>query len=125
MSDGGSRGAAFLDRDGTIIDDAHYIADPELGRLRPGAAEAIVELNRAMVPVIVVTNQSGMARGLITESAYRSVEARLAELLASRGARIDATYVCPPQAGYPALPARRRGARPRSDEVALCWRSMA
>ena len=95
MSDGGGRAAAFLDRDGTIIDDAHYIADPELVRLRPGAAEAIAELNRAMIPVIVVTNQSGVARGLITESAYRSVEGRLAELLASRGARIDATYVCP------------------------------
>ena len=95
MSDTGSRAAAFLDRDGTIIDDAHYIADPELVRLRPGAAEAIAALNRAKVPVIVVTNQSGMARGLVTESAYRRVEARLAELLASRGARIDATYVCP------------------------------
>lgn len=95
MTDSGGRGAAFLDRDGTIIDDTHYLSDPELVRLRPGAADAIAALNRAAIPVIVVTNQSGMARGLITESAYRSVEARLAALLAAQGARIDATYVCP------------------------------
>ena len=95
MSDAGGRRAAFLDRDGTIIDDANYIADPELVRLRPGAAEAIAALNRQRIPVVVVTNQSGLARGLISESAYRSVEERLAELLAAQGARIDATYVCP------------------------------
>ena len=95
MTDARARGAAFLDRDGTIIDDAHYIDEPELVHLRPGAAEAIAALNRAAMPVVVVTNQSGIARGLITESAYRSVEARLAELLAAHGARIDATYVCP------------------------------
>jgi histidinol-phosphate phosphatase family protein len=95
VTGGTLRGAAFLDRDGTIIDDAHYIADPELVRLRPGAGEAIAALNRAGIPVIVVTNQSGMARGLISESDYRRVEARLAELLATHGARIDATYVCP------------------------------
>ena len=95
MTEGAGRGAAFLDRDGTIIDDAHYIADPDLVRLRPGAAEAIAALNHAAIPVIVVTNQSGIARGLITETAYRRVEARLAELLEAHDARIDATYVCP------------------------------
>ena len=89
------RGAAFLDRDGTIIDDAHYIADPKLVRLRPGAGDAIAALTRAGIPVIVVTNQSGMARGLVSESDYRRVEARLTELLATHGAHIDATYVCP------------------------------
>ena len=95
MTGRGGRGAAFLDRDGTIIDDTHYLADPQLVRLRSGAADAIAALNQAAIPVIVVTNQSGMARGLITESAYRSVESRLTELLAASGARIDATYVCP------------------------------
>lgn len=95
MTDAEVRGAAFLDRDGTIIDDAHYIADPELVHLRPGAADAIAALNRAAIPVIVVTNQSGMARGLISEKAYQRVERRLADLLAADGAHIDATYVCP------------------------------
>ena len=95
MTDTAARGAAFLDRDGTIIDDVHYIARPELVRLRPGAADAIAALNRASIPVIVVTNQSGMARGLISESDYQRVEARVAELLAAHEAHLDATYVCP------------------------------
>lgn len=95
MSAAPLRAAAFLDRDGTIIDDAHYIARPELVRLRPGAGEAIARLNAASIPVIVVTNQSGIARGLVTWAAYDTVADRLAELLAARGAHIDATYVCP------------------------------
>jgi len=89
------RAAAFLDRDGTIIDDDHYIAKPELVRLRPTAASAIARLNRASIPVIVVTNQSGIARGLVTDADYARVAQRLDELLAAEGARIDATYVCP------------------------------
>ena len=89
------RGAAFLDRDGTIIDDAHYIAKPELVRLRSGAAEAIARLNRAGVPVIVVTNQSGIARGMLSVADYERVAARMAELLSQQGAHIDATYMCP------------------------------
>ena len=95
MTQAEARSAVFLDRDGTIIDDAHYIADPALVRLRAGAGEAIAALNKAAVPVIVVTNQSGLARGIISDSAYQSVEARLAALLAAHGARIDSTYVCP------------------------------
>jgi histidinol-phosphate phosphatase family protein len=95
------RGAAFLDRDGTIIDDVHYIARPELVGLRPHAAAAIARLNRAGIPVIIVTNQSGIARGLISRAGYDSVAARMTELLAREGARVDATYVCPhhPQFG--------------------------
>ena len=89
------RGAAFLDRDGTIIDDVHYIARPELVRLRPDAGAAIARLNRAGIPVIIVTNQSGIARGLITQGDYEKVAARMTELLARNGARVDATYVCP------------------------------
>jgi histidinol-phosphate phosphatase family protein len=95
VSEGSSRPAAFLDRDGTIIDDAHYISKPELVHLRPGAAVAIAELNRAEIPVIVVTNQSGIARGLLTRSEYERVAARLDALLAEQDALIDATYMCP------------------------------
>ncbi|HKW48412.1 MAG TPA: HAD family hydrolase [Gemmatimonadaceae bacterium] len=90
-----ARAAAFLDRDGTIIDDAHYIGDPDLVRLRPGAADAIARLNRAGIPVIIVTNQSGIARGVLSQADYERVASRMAELLAKEGARIDATYVCP------------------------------
>jgi HAD superfamily hydrolase (TIGR01662 family) len=59
------RPGAFLDRDGTIIRDAEYISDPARVELLPGAANAIRQLNAAGVPVIVVTNQSGIARGLV------------------------------------------------------------
>jgi len=89
------RAAAFLDRDGTIIDDVNYIARPELVRLRPSAAPAIARLNRSGVPVIIVTNQSGIARGLISQADYDRVAARMEELLAEDDAHVDATYVCP------------------------------
>jgi histidinol-phosphate phosphatase family protein len=89
------RPAVFLDRDGTIIDDTNYVADPALVRLRPTAADAIARLNSASIPVIVVTNQSGIARGLISPTDYERVATRLAALLAEHGAVIDATYMCP------------------------------
>lgn len=89
------RGAAFLDRDGTIVEDTDYLARPEDVRLLPGAATAIRELNARAIPVIVATNQSGIARGLLTREEYEAVRRRLDELLAAEGARIDATYVCP------------------------------
>ena len=89
------RPAAFVDRDGTLIVDVNYISRPADVALLPGAAAALRRLNEAGVPVIVVTNQSGIARGLFDEAAYESVRARLAELLAAEGARIDASYHCP------------------------------
>ena len=90
-----ARGAVFLDRDGTIIEDTGYIADPEAVRLLPGAGPAIARLNRAGRPAIVVTNQSGIARGLLDEAAYAAVARRLEALLADDGARLDAHYHCP------------------------------
>ncbi len=89
------RPCVFLDRDGTIIADPGYLRDPALVVLLHGAGPAIARLNRAGLPVIVVTNQSGISRGLLTEAEYRSVAARLEQLLAPFGARIDATYHCP------------------------------
>jgi D-glycero-D-manno-heptose 1,7-bisphosphate phosphatase len=90
----GRRGA-FLDRDGTIIHDANYIRDPNDVELLPGAAAAIARLNRAGVVVTVITNQSGIARGWLTQADYESVRGRIDELLALEGARIDETFVCP------------------------------
>ena len=87
--------AAFLDRDGTIIRDASYVRDPVDVELLPGAAAAIRRLNAHGVPVIVVTNQSGIARGYLNENDYERVRHRLDILLAEQGARIDATYMCP------------------------------
>ena len=85
----------FLDRDGTVIEDRHYLADPDGVRLLPGAASAIASLNAAGWPVVVVTNQSGVGRGFITEAQYRSTEKRLGDLLADAGAVLTATYHCP------------------------------
>ena len=91
-----TRRAVFLDRDGTIIRDADYIRDPAHVELLPGAASAIRRLNDAGIPVVVVTNQSGIARGFFTERENQRVQERMEELLdADSGARIDATYVCP------------------------------
>ncbi|GAC1651582.1 MAG: hypothetical protein NVS4B3_12540 [Gemmatimonadaceae bacterium] len=94
MSDGG-RPAAFLDRDGTIIVDRHYVARAEDVVLLPGAAQAITRLNAAGIVVVVVTNQSGIARGYLTEAEYLLVAARLNDVLAEHGAEIVASYHCP------------------------------
>jgi histidinol-phosphate phosphatase family protein len=91
----GKRPAAFLDRDGTIMRDAAYVGDPMHVELLPGAAAAIRRLNDAGIAVIVVTNQSGIARGWLTVDDYERVRAQLDVLLAKETARIDATYFCP------------------------------
>ena len=85
----------FLDRDGTIIRDVNYLSRAEEVELLPGAAEAIARLNHASVPVIVITNQSGIARGLFTVDNYLLTQQRLDRLLSEQNARIDATYYCP------------------------------
>ena len=87
--------AVFLDRDGTIIEDAGYLRDPAGVGLLPGAAQAIRQLNEHGLIVVVATNQSGIARGLITLDQYRATEQRLDQLLTLQGARIDAHYFCP------------------------------
>lgn len=87
--------AVFLDRDGTIMEDAHYIKSPEQVRLIPGAAAAIKRLNDARIPVVVVTNQSGIARGIFTVDDYEKVRVRFESLLSGEGARVDASYYCP------------------------------
>ncbi len=89
------RPAAFIDRDGTIIRDLHYLNDPERVELIPGAAAAMSRLRAAGFAVVVVTNQSGIARGLMTVSDYERVRARVEWLMAAAGARLDATYMCP------------------------------
>jgi len=89
------RRAAFLDRDGTIIEDTGFVRDADGVRLIKRSAEAIRRLNEAGWVVVVVTNQSGIARGLFTTKEYDAVAARVDALLAEHGAHIDATYMCP------------------------------
>jgi D-glycero-D-manno-heptose 1,7-bisphosphate phosphatase len=90
-----ARRAAFLDRDGTIIEDVNYIARPDQVRLRPTAAEAIALLNEHDITVVVVTNQSGIARGMFTVADYEAVRDRVDRVLAEHGAHVDASYYCP------------------------------
>lgn len=87
--------AVFLDRDGTIMEDAHYIRSPDQVRLIPGAAAAVKRINDADVPAIVVTNQSGIARGIFKPEDYEAVRKHFESLLEAQGARIDASYFCP------------------------------
>jgi D-glycero-D-manno-heptose 1,7-bisphosphate phosphatase len=95
MADG--RRAVFLDRDGTIVDDPSpgFLHEPGRVRLLPGAAEAIHRLNEAGWLVVIVSNQSGIARGLYDGAAYAAVQRRLGELLAAHAAHVDAAYHCP------------------------------
>jgi D-glycero-D-manno-heptose 1,7-bisphosphate phosphatase len=89
------RGAVFLDRDGTVVEDPGFLHQPDAVRLLPGAAEAIRRLNDADWPVVTVSNQSGIARGLYPVAAYEAVQLRLGELLAAHGAHVDASFFCP------------------------------
>lgn len=85
----------FLDRDGTIIEDTHFISRPDDVRVLPGAAEAIARLNAAGIPVVVVTNQSGIGRGYFSAAEYEKVNERIAAELEKAGARLDAVFHCP------------------------------
>ncbi len=90
-----NRPAVFLDRDGTIIEDAGYIGDPQQVRLIPDAAEAIRRFRRAGCLVVIVSNQSGVARGYFDTAAMKSVHARVEALLSQHGATVDRAYYCP------------------------------
>lgn len=89
------RRAVFLDRDGTINMEVHYLHRAADFVLIPGAAPAIRALNQAGYLVIVVTNQAGIARGYYDEAAVNVLHAHLQEVLQAQQARIDAFYLCP------------------------------
>lgn len=89
------RRAVFLDRDGTIIVEKHYLSDPADVELIPGAAEALRRLQDSGWALVVITNQSGIARGYFGEAAYRAVDDRLRALLAAAGVQLDLSEHCP------------------------------
>ncbi len=87
--------AVFLDRDGTINEQMGYINHIDRFQLLPGVGGAIARLNKAAVPVVVVTNQSGLARGYFPESLLAEVHGKMERQLAEEGAHVDAIYICP------------------------------
>ena len=95
MSNADARRAVFLDRDGTILVEKNYLADPDQVELIPGAAEGLRQLADDGYLLVVVTNQSGIARGMYGEAEYRAVDARMRDLLEREGVSIAASYHCP------------------------------
>lgn len=93
--------AVFLDRDGTVNVEVGYLHDLDQLRLIPGAGTAIKKLNQAGLKVVLVTNQSGVARGYFPESFVHHTHALLEKMLGEEGARLDGVYYCPhhPKAG--------------------------
>jgi len=94
--------AVLLDRDGTInvkAPDGDYITHPDQVQLIPGAAQAIAALNRASIPVVVVTNQRGIALGRMTEEDLEAVGATLDQRLEVENARLDWVFHCPHDKG--------------------------
>jgi histidinol-phosphate phosphatase family protein len=89
------RKAVFLDRDGTIARDVHYCRRVEDFELLPTVPEAIRLLNERGFKVVVITNQSGIARGYFTEETLARIHRKMVEELASQGARLDGIYHCP------------------------------
>ncbi len=92
------RPAVFLDRDGTVgvaPPPGGFVTEPEGFRFLPGVAEALVRLARVGLALVVVTNQSCIARGLATEADVAAVNGRMAALLEAAGGRFDAIYHCP------------------------------
>jgi histidinol-phosphate phosphatase family protein len=96
-------GAVFLDRDNTIIRDSGYLHDPDQVVLLPGAAEGLGAMAAAGWPLVVVSNQSGIARGLFGPEAFHAVMQRIETLLAPQGVCFLASYFCPhhPEFGGP------------------------
>jgi D-glycero-D-manno-heptose 1,7-bisphosphate phosphatase len=90
-----SNGAVFLDRDGTINEEMGYINHPDRFIIFPYVADSIKIFNRLKMKVIVVTNQSGVARGYFTESLVIDLHEKLKKDMSEQGAKIDAIYYCP------------------------------
>ncbi len=103
MAPNESAPAVFLDRDGTLMREVNYCADPKEVEIFPGVPEALVRLREAGYKLIVISNQAGIGRGYFTEAQYRLVEAEVARAVLP--ATFDAVYFCP---DHPARATERR-----------------
>jgi D-glycero-D-manno-heptose 1,7-bisphosphate phosphatase len=97
----------FFDRDGTLNTELDFLSRPEELQLIPNAARAIREANDFGVKVFIFTNQSGIARGLFTETDLAAIHKRLIVMLAREGARVDAIYYCPHHPKYGKTPYKK------------------
>jgi len=88
------RPALFLDRDGAVVEEIEYLCHAEDIIIIPGAAEVIAAANKRKVPVVMVTNQSGIGRGYYGWAEFKSVQDMIIATLAAEGAKIDAVYAC-------------------------------
>jgi histidinol-phosphate phosphatase family protein len=89
------RSAVFVDKDGTLLDDVPFNVEPARIRLRSGAEYALPRLRSLGLPIVVVSNQSGLARGYFSEAELARADARLRELVAETGAELLGTHYCP------------------------------
>ena len=87
--------AVLLDRDDTLIEDPGYINSPEQIKLINGVAESLIELRHMGYKLVIVSNQSAVARGIVTEEVLEKIHHRLKEILRLKGANVDAIYYCP------------------------------
>lgn len=117
-----ARAAVFLDRDGTLVQEVDYLTSAAQLRLLRGAAAALRRLNEAGLAVVVVTNQSGVARGLVSEEQLEAIHGDLRRRLARHGARLDGIYYCPHHPEAP-LPRYRRRCRCRKPAPGLLKRA--
>ncbi len=93
--------AIFLDRDGTLNPDPGYISDPRDYELYDGVCEALAKLQKAGYLLILITNQSGISRGLFSEEQLDAVHDKMKRLLKAGGVTIDAIYYCPHHPDHP------------------------
>jgi D-glycero-D-manno-heptose 1,7-bisphosphate phosphatase len=93
-SDYGGRPALFVDRDGVLIEDTGYVGRVEDTRVLAGAAGAVAECNRLGIPIVVVTNQSGIARGYFDWPDFHAVQRVLVDAVKAAGGRFDAVFAC-------------------------------
>lgn len=127
------RPAVFLDRDGTLIELVHHLTDPADVALIPGAADAVARLRAAGFAVVIVTNQSVIGRGKLSETGLAAVHAEMDRRLAAAGTIVDSLYFCPkaPEIRDPTViedPMRKPGpgmlmaaARDLSLDLAASW----